>query len=456
MERLIQYFSQDERCLGYVWKQDQGQKVIIVVDDCFRLVEYDNPPNAHGYGLKVIFDKLSRHQDTLAIGFFDLPQSPENPDIELIINTIKTWIGELEFTNYKLYLLVDYFHGQQTMESNAHGLKFVDYWYEYQPLAAEKIAYLSIGGADLPNPHALERFQKTSIHDHKQEYKLLPEDFLRWLDIDEHPLSRLWRYSDRWFLSDDTTILIKHNFAEARKFLFDSKDETAVYQANEYKKKIAHALQLDIPKAWWENEASANHIHESLKCLAGAFFCGQTDNAAKRHLSVGAAYLIALMAHQKIYGNADVFLNDTEAWIKSSQASSPVFPLQDQVTARKSAIALYDFFICLFTLRSEKISQDNSSEKSLVRSIFFYEAGKVLKIQLTWNAQNQSSDRQESLAQIISAIFKQPTINISPEAKNTRNTILNLWGQMAISESGFMSPGTIYMEADTLVIAATK
>lgn len=98
---------------------------------------------------------------------------------------------------------------------------------------------------------------------------------MSWLDIDEHPLYRLWRYSDRWFLSDDTTILVKHNFGEVRKFLFESKDDNDFFHASEYKRKITDALYINLPNAWWENEASANNIHESLKCLAGAFFCGQ-------------------------------------------------------------------------------------------------------------------------------------------------------------------------------------
>ncbi|QFS52266.1 hypothetical protein [Nostoc sphaeroides] len=456
MERLIQYFIEDERCLGYVWKQERGQRVVIVVDDCFKLVEYDNPPNAFGFGLKVIFDKLSCRDDTLAIGFFDLPQSPKIPDIVLIINTIKTWISELDSHNYKLYLLVDYFHGQQTMESKANGLKFVDYWHEHQPLPAEKIAYLSLGGVNTPNHYRLQCFQKTLIHDQKADYKLLPEDFLHWLDIDEHPLFRLWRYSNRWFLSDDTTILVKHNFAVARKFLFDQKNDTDLFQAGEYKRKISNALEVNIPNAWWENEESAKNIHESLKCLCGAFFCGQTNNNAKRHLSVGAAYLIALMAHQKIYGNGDVFMNDTEAWIECSQAASPIFALQDQETARTSAIALYDCFICLFTPRSKNAYQESFLASSQVRNICFYESGRVLKIQLNWNAQNPSSDRQENLAKTISPIFKQQTINVSQFAKNTRNSVLNLWCQMAISDNGFMSPGAIYMEGDTVVVASIK
>ncbi|QLE57459.1 hypothetical protein [Nostoc sp. TCL26-01] len=459
MLKLIEYFSQDKRCVGYVWKQDQGQKVIVVIDDCFRLVKYDQPPNAHGYGLKVIFDKLSRYDDTLAIGFFDLPQSTEPEDIQLIINTIKSWVIELDTQHYKLYLLVDYFHGQDMQESKAHGLEVVDYWYEHQPLQAEKIAHLSIGGGDLRNPHNLECFRKTSIHEHKEDHKLLPQELLHWLDIEEHPLSQLWRYSDRWFLNDERTTLVKHDFAEVRKFLFKAEnddDESSDYQAKEYKRKIGQALQLNIPNVWWEIEESANNIHESLKCLAGAFFCGQTNINAKRNISVGAAYLIALMAHQKVYGNIDVFTQDADAWSHCSQTSSPVFALQDQETARKSAIALYDLFFCLFTPRKQNDYQEHSSGNSLVRNVCFYKAGKVLRIQLNWNAQKPSSDRSESLAQSIKGILNQPTIDTYQFAQNTRNAFCNLLRQIAISESGFMGPGTIYMEADTLVIASTK
>ena len=455
MKELDKY-NHEDKCLGYVWKQDSGQKVIVVVDDCFNQAVYDSPDNAHGYGLKVIFDKVTLLNDTRGIGFFDLPQSSQKQDIELIIDAIKAWIDELQDQNIKLYLLVDYFHGLQTMESKAHGLEFVNYWQKHQPLPTEKIAHLSIGG-DLPNPHNLERFQKTLIHECKQDYKSLPVDLLKWLDVDEHPLCRLWRYSERWFSSDNDTVLVKHNFSEVSKFLFNNTDNST-FSATEYKRKISTALgvNVDLLDTWWNNEESANNIHESLKCLCGDFFCGQSDSNAKRHLSVGAAYLIALIAYQKVYNNDNIFTNDAEAWVDAKQATSPIFALQDKATARASAIALYDFFICLFTPRNEDNSRQNKSGKSQVKSVYFYESGKTLKFQLSWDARHPSSDRQECLAQTISTIFKQETIAIPKSAENTRSAILCLWRQMAISESGFMGPGVIYMEADTLIVASRK
>ncbi|WP_392534738.1 hypothetical protein [Nostoc sp. C117] len=458
MKKLDKY-NHENKWLGYVWKQDKqesGQKVIIVVDDCFKLAVSDNPPNAHGYGLKVIFDKLSLFNDTLGIGFFDLPQSSKKEDIQLIVDAIQSWIDEFQNRNIKLYLLVDYFHGLQTMESRARGLEFVEYWQKHQPLPTERIGHLSIGGADLPNPHNLERFRKTDIHDYKQENKLLPEDFLNWLDVDEHPLCRLWRYSDRWFSSDSDTVLVKHNFSEVSKFLFNKTDSDSIFLATEYKRKIEIALDVKLPDVWWENEETANNIHESLKCLCGDFFCGQSDKNGKRHLSVGAAYLIALMAHQKVYKNVDVFVEDVKPWVKCSQATSPIFAKQDKATARASAIALYDVFISMFNPRSEDNSRQNTSGRSQVKSVYFYESGKTLKIQLSWDAQHPSLDRQESLAQTISKIFKQETIAIPKFPQNTISAILRLWRQMAISESGFMSPGVINIEGDTLIIASIK
>ncbi len=453
MKNLDKYYHEN-KCLGYVWKQDRGQKVLVVVDDCFNQAVYDTPHNAHGYGLKVIFDKVSLLNDTLGIGFFDLPQSSQQQDIELIVNAIKAWSDELKGQNIKLYLLVDYFHGLDTLKSKAHGLEFVDYWQKHQPLPTEKIAHLSIGGADLPNPYKLERFQKTLIHDYKQDYKLLPEEFLTWLDVGEHPLCRLWRYSERWFSSDK--VLVKHNFSEVSKFLYDNTDNDSIFLASEYKRKISIALGVNLPDIWWNNEESANNIHESLKCLCGDFFCGQSDSSAKRNLSVGAAYLIALMAYQKVYNNVNLFANDAEAWVEAKQATIPIFAIQDKATARASAIALYDFFICMLTPRNEENYRQNKSGKSQVKSVYFYASGKTLKFQLSWDARHPSSDRQECLAQTISTIFKQETIAISRSAENTRSAILRLWHQMAISESGFMGPGVIYMEADTLIVASTK
>ncbi|WP_017716151.1 caspase family protein [Kamptonema formosum] len=260
----------------------------------------------------------------------------------------------------------------------------------------------------------------------------------------QHPLHQLWENTEEWFSNDYENLLVKHSAAEIYEYF-----ESDPLRANRYKAEIEKAIGCNFPEIWFQTRDSIQNIHESLKHLCGAFFCGQTKNPGRRHISIGSAYLIALMAHQKAWGNVQPLTKSVPNWANLTQATSPLFPWQDPATAQTSAMALYDLFLRLFEKRSQEV-------ESQVKTAFFDNSGKILKIQFKWKANQASENRPDSLAQGVARILNQENISVPDTASNTRTAILRLWRNMLVSEEGFMSPGVVYMQGPLLVVSSTN
>jgi hypothetical protein len=440
---------------GYVWQRSpivpvtpaqaahpQG-RVIIVVDDFFDLPKWHRDalmPSAHAYGLPTIVDYAQRSEDVQALGFFDLPDSDQVGHSREIIGAIKAWVDSLHLANHAYYLLVDYYFGEGITKDKAFGFYFVDYWMQHPPFKAE-VAHLSIGGVanHLGNPHHLKIFNRASIQDRQH----LTEALLTWLGDGQHPLDQLWNSENvtAWF-TDDRPVM-KHDIANICEYFFGQARDAQ--KARRYQANVEEALGLTLPVDWWQNQTTLKHLHNSLKSLCGAYSCSQVKQGhGRRNISVGAASLIAMMAHQQIYGQIAPFATP-DVWATCSQSDSPLFPVQSREIAQASTKALYDFFRCIFTPR------DGRQANSLVKGVFFDNDGKKLKIQLDWQA-----EQRQKLSGMMMDIFHQNHVLIPPSSGNTRDAIARLWSYMTISENGFMSPGVIYMEGDEVIIASTK
>jgi hypothetical protein len=451
----LQPVIQKKRVVGYVWQRCLGQtplvspdrsksRIIIVVDDDFDLPQWSHDgslPSSHAYGLPTIFDYAKRSENVQAIGFFDLPNSSELETIQLIVQAIQTWVNDNALSDCDCYLLADYYFGHGFEQNRAFGFNFVNYWMENSPFAA-KVAHLTIGGGgNLANPHQLKIFSKSSI---QQEMTL---DLLAWLGDGQHRLDALWKSHDiaSWFT--DNRPVMKHDAANVCEYFFgESQDKGKV---NRYRQNVEGALEFALPESWWQDQETVISLHNALKCLCGAYFCGQMEQGnGRRNVSVGAAFLIALIAHHEIYGHIHPFA-DPHMWHECSQTDSPVFSLQRREIAQLSAKALYDFFRCIFMPRDQSIAQFKEQGASQLNHVFFVNSGKKLKIQLGWRA-------DQDLAGMVQEIFTGNNVLLPRSASNTRDAIARLWSYMAMSEEGFMSPGTVYMQRDEVIIASTK
>jgi hypothetical protein len=459
----LQPYPVDDDPVGYVEGRQRGKRVIIVIDDFFYLPNWHEIPTSPltASGLLNLYN-ISRDWDlTRGIGFFNLPDPTRiAEDSNQVIDCITDWLKELcsdddepcqsiedipEYINF--YVLVDLFFGNNT---DITGIPFVTHWKERNILPKDrvKLAYFSTTGTSRGNrdPHHLPLFRKGEI----DELGKLPSSLEEWLGFNPVPLEKLWEESEGWFV-DAKTDTIKHNFVQVKDFFLN---QTA--KAEEYKEIIENALGFNFPEEWWQDLETVERIHESLKTLCGDVFCGSTNGIARRNISVGAAYLIALMAHQRLYGHVKPLTRNPSFWQQMPRVTASIFPKQKTKNAKSSAICLYDFFYRLFEPAADHMN------KSQVKTAYFDQNGVVLKIQLQWRADKPSQGRAKSLVQMLDERFNRDEIEVpDPDiygdfAKNSRDAVSRLWRNMMLNDYGFMSPGVIYMEGDELIIASTE
>jgi hypothetical protein len=257
----------------------------------------------------------------------------------------------------------------------------------------------------------------------------------------QHRLERLWNETTNWFEVDSPEILMKHSSGSISNYFFG--DSPSLEKANNYKENIENILELKLPAEWWNNNQSIENLHESLKCLCGATFCGLSGD---RPITIGAAYLIALMAYTEVFKDVTK-LTQAIDFSKLTNLDAQLFPDQKPDIAKLSAKALYDLFFCLFTACK--------NGESGFRKIFFNKPGNKFTIEFTRGGNEAKQEGELSLAEDLFQQLKDDHVP-TPKITNTKSAILRLWKYMLISNNGFMSPGVIYMERKTLVVASLK
>jgi len=461
--------------IGYVESSKRGKRVIIIIDDFYNLPDwYQASTPATAGGLLKLYSVTRDWGFTRGIGFFNLPDPTRiQEDSDKIIDCINQWLDDhvclnaietckpgvegsevhqedppIQRSDCSYYILVDTFFGTQDVV----GYKFIERWKERQilPKEQEQIAYLSTAGVALgwQDPHNLVIFSKGDIDN--MPAGLLPEKLQRWLGFEATALEELWGKTMGWF-NDAKSDVVPHNFTQIEQY-FDEKSP----KFEKYRQAIENALGFRFPEAWWQDLETMKNIHESLKCICGDVFCGNTNNPGCRNISIGAAYLVALKAHYVLFEKLDPLASDPQFWKDASRLTAAIFPLQGTKRARASAIALYNFFYRIFEPRNGKPLE------STVETAFFERKGEVLKISLSWSAASSASDRSRSLAQQIDEQFDSNEIELpaagSPGqiVNNTRNAISELWRTMMFNKNGFLSPGVVYMNKDEVIIASTE
>ena len=459
---------------GLAYVAQDGNKVLVVIDDSMEVLTTEKVLNAHQTGLLEIRNNCELISEIRAVGFFTLPRPNDLKEVELVAERVHSWITQFKDHHCNVYMWVDYFYGEGFDATQNSGSAFVAYWQDQYPQAVHKIAFLSLGGKS--NVHAsgfnssehpyeaqkprnnIKVFRKTEFED----YGFLAKH-RTWLDLYEHPLETLWRNSENWFINDDEVddtgrpFYMRHNPGKICEYFLGQTQSRE--KKNAYRRLLVDAFGFKFPRSWWENEASITGIHESLKHLCGVHFCGQAENSSipdlsRRHISVGATLLLAMTAHQHVHTDIGAF-DVPGLWEDSAQANLPIFPLQDKMTARKSAIALYECFKKLF----EQKRLDGASE-SPVKAVLFEKEGKKLTIQLAWNARQKHIHDEQNLAEVLNQLISdgaEKPLNLPrvEEQAKTRFAVLDLLRYLMISEQGFGSPGSVYMDGNKLIIAST-
>lgn len=448
--------------IGYTWQRNTGWRIFILIDDWFDIPNWESSesndmPSAHAYGLALLRDKLSELKSTRAIGFFSLPDPQSTDfkgDIQRLIDSIVEWILSVKDVDSRSYVMVDYYYGEGFSSAQEAGSHIVNQWKEQEGTIYEKLgistalSHISIGGAR-SNQYDLEVFSKTDMYSTQS----LSKSLRAWLDIDEHPVLRLWQKSHHWFLaSHSEEDVMKHTAANIQEYL-DSPEDGRIEM---YRNNIESALGVVLPDVWWQSTESVGFMHESLKCLCGAMFCGQcNEEALKRPLSTGAVFFVAMLAHQHQCGNIDPFIANEKTWTGCHNvATSFVFPKQACETAKSSTLALYDLFRLLFEVKT-KLEGESETKTSQVNSVFFGDKGRFVRIELAWNAHRKEVNSAGSLSERISQLLIDTPISITKkQPANTREAILKVWQLMAINEEGVFSPGIVQLNKNLLIVGS--
>jgi hypothetical protein len=423
---------------GLVCNRNSGSKVIIVIDDCYKQVTMPKGRTPHGFGLREIWEHVRIWEDTRAIGFFPLPGPQKG--VQPLLQIIQNWISEVCADNCFCYVLVDVYYGERADVNKAIGLKLEESWSELK-IQKSKIAFISIAGREenFPNPRKRDIFIKSDITNTVRDKNQLPPTILYWFDKG-HKLQKLWNTTDEWFSCNEN--LMQHNADVICDYFFSSQLNIQK-KSIEYIEKLQNALGITLPNTWWQSKDSIANIHESLKYLCGVHSCCGHEDGTKP-ISVGAAYLVSLIAHQEVWQNVDPFFRKVNSWENLTKTVNPIFPRQNQTFAQESAIALYDLFIRLF--------EPKDTEQSQVNTVQFDRNGNVLQIQFGWKSNNLPVKIADRISRDNA---EQDVIRVAiPSApNNTTDAVIRLWKSTLISQHGFMSPGVIYMKEDILTIA---
>jgi hypothetical protein len=381
LQELNYFFQEGEVFLG--WFRQSGTRVIIVIDDCYKECRIIEPPAPFAVGLKPFLEQTTKWEDTRAIGYFYLPHPSDfETTSALILKSIIEWIDTIRNkNNNNYYFLIDNYHannetvGQRFynfINNNINVLEIVKY----------KIAFLSIAGAHQTLPENVSAFAKTDIMQvaKNEAYgKRLDPKLREWLGYFIKPLIKLWDTPEykTWFTKEHESM--KHEADQIWDYFYSNLTRRQNRDDIIYRENIEEALKLEkneTPDSWWSSEKSVKNIHESFKCLCGDS-SRYVNQQQSRVISVGAAYLIALMACKEVRKDkvSNLLISDWDDWKK---ATNFIVPQQSQDVARETALCLYDLFVHLFQPR------DNDSYS--VKSAKFLEEGKILIFEFNWDA----------------------------------------------------------------------
>jgi hypothetical protein len=258
----------------------------------------------------------------------------------------------------------------------------------------------------------------------------------------QHRLERLWDETANWFAVDNKQVIMNHSSQPIINDFFGNSQNPE--KANLYKENVENILNCKLPSEWWNNEQSIKNLHESLKSLCGTTFCGESGD---RPITIGSAYLIALIAYAEVFDNVNQLTQGIDL-SKFTNLDAQLLPFQKPEIAKLSAKALHDLFFCLFTACK--------NGESGFKKISFNPKDNKIELEFTRGGNEAKQDGELSLAEDLYQVLNYDHVPTPRKLTNTKSAILRLWKYMLISNHGFMSPGVIYMEKKTLVVASLK
>lgn len=274
----------------------------------------------------------------------------------------------------------------------------------------------------------------------------------RWIEIQKEqicPLDRIWERTQGWFGSNEiqhegaTLVQLPHN-------LPDPAEKSGFLRA--YKKTVEDVLGLELPVQWWDSHGGPSVLHESLKHMCGHYYCG-TRPEGDRNLTIGSAYLMALLAMQDTVSYGEQLppaLCDALAASSSLEGfRDRLFPSQKPEVARRAARSLY------FLLRNLFRREPKHGNKGL--DLFrVEESGRKLIFAFGWNAAEKGLGERSLAEQLLNVALTTGTDVLDGVHATVRDAVPAVKHAMMLNRQGFGSPGAVWMVDHRLYIASAN
>jgi hypothetical protein len=273
----------------------------------------------------------------------------------------------------------------------------------------------------------------------------------KWIELQSYcPLDEIWEGTKEWFRSDD---------GDSGQFSPYNMPHTFPMSPNldSYRQTFEEMFRLKTPAAWWTNSASVHNIHESLKHLCGAFYCG-TEKAVdhKYNLSTGACYIVLLLALRDTNSQScDKLTSDVKTFEGLDHANYTIFPRQEPQIAKDGARALYFLFKELFK-QDPKHKLSDGSLPSVQKASLVCNGSKLVVYFPGWDTSQLASQLADLLEDLPNAAKAFEIQRNQLTGQKLAFHVLNLLKCLFTNRLGFGTPGALWMERDTLCIRGTE
>jgi len=267
------------------------------------------------------------------------------------------------------------------------------------------------------------------------------------------PLHRLWRHSLNpvpWFVDTELTraqngaMLHGPEAAWKRRVLELEKTVASRTEDGLYESTVKAALGFSLPATWWDGQEAFTNLHQNLKHICGATYqgCGGSKN-----LSVGAVFLVAMMAHYAERQHLGPFA--AAKWDDLTSSVAPFLWRQTEDEAVETATSLFRFFTCIFRAERKAVKGEWSEESRVTEAVWERD-GKGFIIMFNWSG---SSVFHSKMLDSYSPFIDRP-LPAKTRTSSATEWLMRLLACMNLQEDGFGHPGRIYMNGNALYVNA--
>jgi hypothetical protein len=205
-----------------------------------------------------------------------------------------------------------------------------------------------------------------------------------------------------------------------------------------YQSTVNGAFGFELPVSWFHEKSEFSVFHENLKRLCGLDYEGCSGH--KHNLSVGAVFLIAMMAHASATRNLGPFAKAN--WSELVNSVTPWLVRQSEEMARETATCLFKFFTCICNPEQ----RSGLSETSKLTDVQWDGHGISFKLIFNWKVEPDHPLHAEIMRTY--SPFQQWAL--PHYVSNATTALMRLLACMNIQTNGFGHPGHIYMKGHAL------